>query len=857
VTKRWRSGLPVRYFAGWGVGAVAVGLLMVGAVAAVDAASAPGSVVISVLVPFVVALVAGPRETAVVAAVAAVLAIVSGAWHHDFVTEAYYRRWIVVLVGGGLAVLAAAARERIARDRERFALLAGVAEVADGQLTVEQTAARVGELVVPVLADICIFDVVSEGALRRLAVKAAGLGAAEREARLLMREPTAPELPGMGSVAAAGSPQLLSTVSDELLRAGAHDAADLDLLRSLRLTASIVVPLSSRRRTLGALTLLVTERSHRRYTTEDLRFAEVLADRVALAFDNAGLYTELETMEAQLTTALGALSEAVTVQNPRGNLIYANQAAAELLGYSSARELLATPAADIAKQYQSFREDGSPLSLSDIPGRRVLEGEEPEPLVVRVVDRRTGEQRWRRTQSSSVRDRAGQVRLVVNVLADISAVKRAELVQRLLADAGEVLSASLDLHDTLQRVADICVPELADWCAVSMPNEHHQLQAVAVAHSDPDKVALAQRLGERYPVDLDEPEGAARVFREAAPTVVNDVTDEMLVAAASDEEHLRVLRGLGMRAALAVPMTTQGRTVGVLTLISAESGRTFGEEDVSLASELAGRAATAVDNARLYTERSRIARTLQASLLPDELPPLPGWRTASLYRPAGDEERVGGDFYEGFPLGENGWMLVVGDVTGRGASAAALTALMRHTLRAIAKLTGSAPKALEELNRELLARPERSLCTAVCVVLRECDGSAQANVVCAGHPLPLLVRDGAAEYIGEFGPMVGAFADESWKPVTVVLRPGDILFLYSDGVLDTTGREDRFGPDRLERALAGATNVDDAVSRVERALSGFEVGAQADDTAALAVQWLGVPEPAAHSGVARPPAGSQ
>lgn len=176
MATRWRRRGPARDLAGWRVGAVAVGLLIVAALTAIDAVSAPGSIVISstLLAPLVVALLAGPRETAVVAAVAVVVAIVSGAWHHNFDTAAYYRRWIVVLVGGGLAVLAAAGRERIARDRERFALLAGVAEAADGRLTLEQTAAHVGELVVPALADICIFDVVSEGALRRLAVKAAG-----------------------------------------------------------------------------------------------------------------------------------------------------------------------------------------------------------------------------------------------------------------------------------------------------------------------------------------------------------------------------------------------------------------------------------------------------------------------------------------------------------------------------------------------------------------------------------------------------------------------------------------------------------------------------------------------------------
>jgi serine phosphatase RsbU (regulator of sigma subunit) len=425
--------------------------------------------------------------------------------------------------------------------------------------------------------------------------------------------------------------------------------------------------------------------------------------------------------------------------------------------------------------------------------------------------------------------------MVVSVIADITASRRAELVQRLLAEAGEVLASS---EDTLQRVAELCVPELADWCAISVPDDRGRLQTAAVAHSDPEEAALLRRVGERHPVSLDEPGGSARVFREGEPQLVNDVTDAMIAAAARDDEQLEALRGIGMRAALVVPMRTAERTIGVLSLVDAESGRTFGEDDVTLAMELGRRAATALENQRLYAERSSIARTLQASLLPEALPELPGWRAASLYRPAGDENWVGGDFYEAFPVGAD-WMLVVGDVTGRGAPAAALTALMRHTLRTAATLTGSAIQALEKLNRDLTARPEVSLCTAVCLVLREVEDGPEADVTCAGHPLPVLVRDGSAEYVGRFGPMLGAFDDEGWEAHTLAVHPSDVLVLYSDGVLDAVGVADRFGPERLLETLSGATGAADAVARIERALSGFEVGAQADDTAILAVERIG------------------
>jgi serine phosphatase RsbU (regulator of sigma subunit) len=254
--------------------------------------------------------------------------------------------------------------------------------------------------------------------------------------------------------------------------------------------------------------------------------------------------------------------------------------------------------------------------------------------------------------------------------------------------------------------------------------------------------------------------------------------------------------------------------------------------------ELARRVATGLENQRLYSERSSIARVLQASLLPAELPALPGWGAASLYRPAGNENWVGGDFYEAFPIGD-AWMMVVGDVTGRGAEAAALTALMRHTLRTAATMSGSPEQGLEKLNRDLVARPELSLCTAVCVVLREAGGEARADIICAGHPPPLRVRDGAAEYVGRYGPMLGAFGDERWEPSTIPIQPGDVLVLYSDGVVDAAGAEDRFGGERLQQAVAPARGARDAVARIEASLARFEVGEQADDTAVLAVERIG------------------
>jgi PAS domain S-box-containing protein len=583
-----------------------------------------------------------------------------------------------------------------------------------------------------------------------------------------------------------------------------------------------------------------------------VRFVEVIGGRVALALDNAGLFADLETVEAQLSAALGVLGEAVTIQNAHGSLIYANQAAARMLGFTSPQEALARPMEEIVGLYDYFREDGRPLDPAEFPGRGAAAGETRPPLLLRAVDRRSGEQRWRRMTSSAIRDPQGGLTMIVNVIADITEVKRAELAQTLLAQAGELLNLSLDLDRTLQQLAALCVPRLADWCTVRLPDERgHILRTVAVAHTDPRQVELVRRTREAYPVKLDASSGPGRVFLTGESLLVNEIAPEMLSASARSPQHLQLMQRLRPRAALLVPLHSPDGPVGVLTLVSADSARTFDASDVALASELGRRAAHAVANARIYAERSRMAHTLQESLLPETLPAVPGCRAASLYRPAGEGERVGGDFYELFALEPGAWMLVVGDVTGRGAAAAALTGFLRHTLRAIATSTGSAFAALEKVNRDLTERPVTAPCTAVVVVLRELDGEGRAEIICAGHPLPLLVRGGDAQYVGGFGPLLGVFPDARWTAVTVPLRPGDLLALYSDGVPDTRGARDRFGPARLQQTLAPATSAADAVARVQRALGDFHVGPESDDTALLVLERLAVrtaPDaPAAHA----------
>jgi PAS domain S-box-containing protein len=544
---------------------------------------------------------------------------------------------------------------------------------------------------------------------------------------------------------------------------------------------------------------------------------------------------QAEAVGAQLTTALSNLAEAVIVLDEDRKMVYANDAAAETLGYPSAEALLATPPQELVDEAEYFNEDGTPMAPDDFPTSRALRGEDPGPVLIRAVIRKTGEERWRLTKSRGVRDARGRPRLVVSVVEDVTEQRRSEVAQRLLARTGEVLASSIDYEQTLKEVAGLAVPELADWCGVSMPDRQGIIRQVAVVHSDPSKVEFAREYAKRYPSHVSDETGSAQILRDGQSQLIPEIPDELLEQAVPDPEQREQIRALGMRSAVSVPMVAaSGPPTGVISWVTSESGRVYTEADLELLEEVGRRAGIAVENARLYEERSNIARTLQRALLPPALPVIPGFSLATLYRPAGRENWVGGDFYDAYAV-NGGWMVVVGDVAGRGAPAAALTAFARHVLRTAAQLHDDPLDAVAWLNRQLYDRPGSALCTVCCVLLRESGPDAEATVVCAGHPLPYAVRGDGAEQVGRWGQMLGAWPQGEFPRTTITLAASDLLVLYTDGVTDAVGETERFGDERLRATLADARDPDDALRRIEDGLVEFESGDQVDDTAALAI----------------------
>ena len=487
--------------------------------------------------------------------------------------------------------------------------------------------------------------------------------------------------------------------------------------------------------------------------------------------------------------------------------------------------------------YEVAGEDGRDIGMDDLPSVRLLRGEQPEPLMMRTVNRATGVEQWVLLKATAVRDSTGAIDAAVTIIEDVTAAKRSALRSEFLARAGQVLASSLEYQETLRNVAGLAVPQIADWCAVDLFDDDGDRVPVAVAHSDPSKLEMSRRLREYEPERLDPEQGLGLVLRTGEPVLYPQIGDDMLVAAAQDDEHLRLLRAVGLRSALVVPMKWRERTIGALTLVSAESGRAFDDDDKGFAEQLAERAAVAVENARLYTERSAVARTLQRSLLPEALPQIPGWEVAVLYRPAGQGNRVGGDFYDFWEVG-GGWVMMIGDVAGKGVGAAAVTSLVRHTAWAASEYEPDPVQILTRVDAALKRRPSLSVCTALC--LRFSMG--RGVIAAGGHPLPLLLDADGVREVGHHGSLLGAFADVKWHEAPISVEPGETLVAITDGVTDTVGESgERFGNLRLSETLAEVRDESPMVIRqhLVQALESFQVGAQADDTAVVVMRYTG------------------
>jgi PAS domain S-box-containing protein len=308
----------------------------------------------------------------------------------------------------------------------------------------------------------------------------------------------------------------------------------------------------------------------------------------------------LSSSRDQLETILQGVADAITVQDPDGRIVYANDAAARLVGHSTAAELLAAPRTPFVERYEVLDIDGRPIPREQLPGRRALAGELVGETVVRFRLRESGEERWSAVKATPIFDASGKVQFAVNIFSDISERRREDERRRFLTDAGAALASSLDYTETLGRLAHLAVPALADFCVV-FALEDGQIRRLQAIHGDPAKQPLLDEL-RRFSIDRDSGAPIARVLRSGIAELTASVEDTDVRGISGDSDHHAALSALAPRSMITAPLVARGSVFGGISMVMAESGRRYGPDDLTLVEDLARRASVAVDSARLFAE---------------------------------------------------------------------------------------------------------------------------------------------------------------------------------------------------------------------------------------------------------------
>jgi len=678
--------------------------------------------------------------------------------------------------------------------------------------------------------------------------------------------------------------------------------------------------------------------------------------------------TDLKSAEMRLEGVLRQLPVGVVIADADGTVVLENRRLGEM----------GIPVVDPGTPLEQARpsawhRDGTPYRSEDWPLSRSLRGE-----VVRGEEiefrHRDGVHRFIECNSAPIRDGAGTIVAAVVTVQDVTARRHATQRQDLLVRAGEVLDSALGVDERLDRFARLLVPDLADFVKIELLEGKSGRRPVAIAHQDPEREAIMRAWRERGTLAESERVGMATTFATGEAKLTPDILPEAVVRSAREttgEEGAELMRAIGPRSQIVVPLRARGRVLGALSLTMAESERHYDEADLDLARDLGLRAGLAVDNARLYEEaqasavaeqrraaqldalaatslaihRSRrlerrvqlivdrarelvgtrlaeatvrpgqadelsarsqaedehdagddsrsvtlvardgselgrievtgkldgpftasdellledlarisslaienarldqrerhIARTLQESLLPRTLPEIQGLEVGARYLAGGEGTVVGGDLYDLFPV-EDEWALVVGDVCGKGAEAAALTAMVRYTLRAESVHHSSPCEVLRLLNDAIIRQiGDLRFCTVLHGRVTVGDGRARLVLAAAGHPPPLVLRAGGeVETVPAAGPLLGVVPAVVHPDVIVTLDAGDALVCFTDGVTEGRGPSGMFGEDRLAELLADSAGVGAGalVDRIVDAALEFQGGRSQDDLAVLALR---------------------
>jgi len=374
--------------------------------------------------------------------------------------------------------------------------------------------------------------------------------------------------------------------------------------------SGIAVRIGGAEEPFGVLASFSTARAA--FNNDDAAFMQSMANVLGSAVARLRAEEGLRRSRDEMAAIVANVADGILVHSAQGGLLFANDAAARLCGFENARDLLATPWQQMMSAFELLDEEGRPMAEDGLPaGVAFRTGQPTDPTPVRFRIRATGEERWSMVQAAPVRDSDARVEKVVSVFRDVTDQHRQEMVREIVAEAVGSLTSTLSIEDATRRLAELCVPRLADFATVELLDAAGTIRTAAIAHADPAKVALAQRLREVRPVQPDASAGPARVVREGSSELV-EVTEELLRAGIAEGEELDLLLAMELRWYICVPLLGRGGPIGALTLVQADSGRRFTEHDLRLAEEVGARAGIALENARLYKDVDERRAELEA-----------------------------------------------------------------------------------------------------------------------------------------------------------------------------------------------------------------------------------------------------
>jgi signal transduction histidine kinase/DNA-binding response OmpR family regulator/serine phosphatase RsbU (regulator of sigma subunit) len=508
---------------------------------------------------------------------------------------------------------------------------------------------------------------------------------------------------------------------------------------------------------------------------------------------------------------------------PSRRIVLSNQQAAEILGHGILPHQTGEydDYALYTLQRKRLKRDEGPLARAMLTGEVI---EDQDMLYVRGDGRTI----VLRISAAPVRDEEDEVVGGVLVFQDVSARVRSE---RLLAGQRDIL-ALIANGVSLDRTLDAIVRCVEELC------EHPARSSIMLLSAD------GRRLQHGASPSLPRAYRDAADGLEVGPTSPGAaaVTGESVIVADTQtapgwEPYRELARELGMRVVWSTPLRADdGQLVGTLGVFY-EQAHEPSDEDRRVVDLLARTAGVAIGRARDAEGRARRLEELQSSLLPRALPDVPGLSAAVSFHPAERGSDIGGDFYDLFPLPGEAWGIVIGDVCGHGAEAAAVTALTRHTTRSVARLVPAPPDVLALVNDELRTSDHDRFCTALYGRLDPVAGGMRLTLACGGHPPPLVRRaSGVIEALRRHGPLLGVFPKATFPEIVVDLQPGDTLLVYTDGLIE---RNPRVPGDSALQALLASLSFDDVdalIDQLEERALGNPPERLPDDTAVLAVQ---------------------